>query len=300
MVEDTETRTKGSRKGKNTQVRVDNDATNENELEAIDNEADEDTDSDSDFDDGDKRYNFRTLAKLLEPGTYDKKHPKWSCSLDDALINALRGTIDTTGEYNVNYLVLDVIKEYLTFNQVWRKIENGLTNEATKTSHRLVLILQLNDIKMFHSDTRKLIQEIRSIQTESSLLGKPFTDDTLFSALQKCTIRHPVYKETVATIHQINFNTLATTLSIWQTAVESIPAQKIDPRQASARTAGNDDQNKWARETEAKADNSHASSRNTGRPRRIRCWICKGPEHGISQCDASVTIPKDSPLAKPK
>ncbi|SOV09374.1 uncharacterized protein UDID_18568 [Ustilago sp. UG-2017a] len=327
MVEDTETRTKGSRKGKNTQVRVDNDATNENEPEAINNETDEDTDSDSDFDDGDKRYNFRTLAKLLEPvpkltsrnyyswsahvksflrsvphamkhleGTYDKKHPKWSRSLDDALINALRGTIDTTGEYNVNYLVLDVIKEYLTFNQVWRKIENGLTNEATKTSHRLALISQLNDTKMFHLDARKLIQEIRSIQTESSLLGKPFADDTLFSALQKCTIRHPVYKETVATVHQIDFNTLATALSIRQTAVESVPAQKIDPRQASTRTTGNDDQNERAGETEAEADNSHASSRNAGRPRRIRCWICKRLGHGISQCDAlevwcSLTLP---------
>ena len=331
MVEDTETRTKGSRKGKNTQVRVDNNATSENEPEAINDEADGDTDSDSDFDDGDKRYNFRTLAKLLEPvpkltsrnyhswsahvksflrsvphamkhleGTYDKKHPKWSRSLDDALINALRGTIDTTGEHNVNYLVLDVIKEYLTFNQVWRKIENGLTNEATKTSHRLALISQLNDAKMFHSDARKLIQEIRSIQTESSLLGKPFADDTLFSALQKCTIRHPVYKETVATVHQIDFNALATTLSIRQTAVESVPAQRIDSRQASARTAGNDDQNERAGETEAEADNSHASSRNASKPRRIRCWICKRPGHGISQCDALVTIPKDSPLAEPK
>ncbi|KAJ1041486.1 hypothetical protein NDA10_002968 [Ustilago hordei] len=202
MVEDTETRTKGSRKGKNTQVWVDNDATNKNELEAIDNEANKDTNSDSDFDD-------------------------------------------------------DVIKEYLTFNQVWRKIENSLTNEATKMSHRLALISQLNDIKMFHLDARKLIQEIQSIQTESSLLGKPFANDTLFSALQKCTIWHPVYKETVATVHQINFNTLTTALSIQQTTVESIPAQKIDPRQASARTAGNDDQNKQARETEAKANNSH-------------------------------------------
>ncbi|KAJ1042205.1 hypothetical protein NDA10_000278 [Ustilago hordei] len=260
MVEDTETRTKGSRKGKNTQVRVDNNATSENEPEAINDEADGDTDSDSDFDDGDKRYNFRTLAKLLEPvpkltsrnyhswsahvksflrsvphamkhleGTYDKKHPKWSRSLDDALINALRGTIDTTGEHNINYLVLDVIKEYLTFNQVWRKIENGLTNEATKTSHRLALISQLNDAKMFHSDARKLIQEIRSIQTESSLLGKPFADDTLFSALQKCTIRHPVYKETVATVHQIDFNALATALSIRQTAVESVPRKGSTP-----------------------------------------------------------------------
>ncbi|KAJ1038690.1 hypothetical protein NDA10_003242 [Ustilago hordei] len=296
MVEDTEMRIKGSRKGKNTQVRVDNDAMNENELEAIDNEADEDTDSDSDFDNDDKRYNFHTLAKLLKPvpklmshsyyswsthvksflqsmphamkhleGTYNKKHPKWSCSLDDALINALCGTINTTREYNVNYLVLDVIKEYLTFNQVWRKIENGLMDEATKTSHRLVLISQLNDTKMFHSDARKLIQEIQSIQTESSLLGKPFTNDTLFSALQKCTIWHPVYKETVATVHQIDFNTLATTLSIQQTAVESIPMQKIDPRQASAQTAGNDDQSKWTGETKAKADNSHTSPKNAGR-----------------------------------
>ena len=139
-------------------------------------------------------------------------------------------------------------------------------NEATKTSHRLVLILQLNDIKMFHSDARKLIQEIQSIQTESSLLGKPFADDTLFSALQKCMIWHLVYKDTVATVHQINFNTLATTLSIRQTAIESVPTQRIDPRQASTRTAGNDDQNEQAGETEAKADNSHASSRNAGRP----------------------------------
>ncbi|UTT96576.1 hypothetical protein NDA17_006115 [Ustilago hordei] len=119
MVEDTETRTKGSRKGKNTQVWVDNDATNKNELEAIDNEANKDTNSDSDFDD-------------------------------------------------------DVIKEYLTFNQVWRKIENSLTNEATKI---------------------------------------------------------PLLR---ASLHK-----------------------RSTPRQASARTAGNDDQNKQARETEAKANNSH-------------------------------------------
>ncbi|SYW81521.1 uncharacterized protein UHO2_00045 [Ustilago hordei] len=242
MVEDTEMRTKGSRKGKNTQVRVDNDATNENEPEAINNEADEDTDSNSDFDDGNNwsahvKSFLRSMPHVMKhlEGTYDKKHPKWSCSLDDALINALHGIIDTTGEHNVNYLILDVIKEYLTFNQVWRKIKNGLTNEATKMSHRLVLILQLNDTKMFHLDARKLIQEIQSIQTESSLLGKPFANDTLFLALQKCTIWHPVYKETVATIHQIDFNTLATALSIWQTAVESADHAESDAGSASDR-----------------------------------------------------------------
>ncbi|KAJ1021952.1 hypothetical protein NDA18_005189 [Ustilago nuda] len=300
MVEDTETRTKGSRKGKNTQVQVDNNATNENELEAVNNEADEETNSDHDFDDGGKRYSFSTLVRLLEPvpkptslnyyswsthvksflhsvphamkhleGTYDKKHLKWSCSLDDALINTLHGTIDTTGEHNINYLVLDVIREYLTFNQVWRKIENGLTNEATKMSHRLALILQLNDIKMFHSDARKLIQEIQSIQPESSLLSKPFANDTLFSVLQKCMIQHLVYKEMVATIHQIDFNTFTTALSIQQTAVESFPTQKIDPQQASARTASNDNQYEWAGETETEADNSDASSNNTGKPRQL-------------------------------
>ncbi|KAJ1571493.1 uncharacterized protein UHO2_05212 [Ustilago hordei] len=276
MVEDTEMRVKGSRKGKNTQVRVDNNATNENEPEAIDNEADKDTNSDSDFDDGDNwsthmKSFLQSMPHVMKhlKGAYDKKHPKWSCSLNDALINTLHGTIDTTGEYNVNYLVLDVIKEYLTFNQVWRKIENSLTNEATKMSHRLVLISQLNDIKMFYSDARKLIQEIQSIQTESSLLGKPFADDTLFSVLQKCMIWHPVYKETVTTIHQIDFNTLATALSIRQTAVESVPMQKIDPHQASAQTASNDDQSEWTGETEAEADNSPTSLKNTGRSCQI-------------------------------
>ena len=38
------------------------------------------------------------------------------------------------GEYNVNYLLLDIIREYLTFNQVWKKIENGLGSEATRNS----------------------------------------------------------------------------------------------------------------------------------------------------------------------
>ena len=301
MVEDTKTqvststKTKGGRKGKTTQVQANNDATNKNEPEAINNKADEGADSNSNFNDGDKQYNFHTLAKLLEPvpkltshsyyswsthvksflqsvphamkhlkGTYDKKHPKWSHSLNDALINALQGTIDTTGEHNVNYLVLDVIKEYPTFHQVWRKIENGLMNKATKISHRLALILQLGDIKMFHSDARKLIQEIRTIQTESSLLGKLFANDTLFLALQKCTIQHPVYKEMVTTVHQIDFNTLATALSIHQTAIESIPVQKINLRQASTQTISNNEQDDQAEESET--GNSNANLKSTSRP----------------------------------
>ncbi|UTT96316.1 hypothetical protein NDA17_005636 [Ustilago hordei] len=162
---------KGGRKGKVPQPRVpDNDATNKTEIEATD----EETDSDSDQNSGSKRYNFRTLVKLLEPvpklmsqsyyswnvhiksflqsvphamkhleGTYDKNHPKWNCVFDDALTNAVHGTINTTGEYNINYLILDIIREYHTFHQIWKKIENGLTNEAIITSHRITLIAQL-------------------------------------------------------------------------------------------------------------------------------------------------------------
>ena len=51
--------------------------------------------------------------------------------------NALHSTINTTGEYNINYLLLDIISEYLTFHQVWKKIENGLTNKATMMSQGL-------------------------------------------------------------------------------------------------------------------------------------------------------------------
>ncbi|SYW73943.1 uncharacterized protein UHO2_00808 [Ustilago hordei] len=179
--------------------------------------------------------------KHLE-GTYDKKHPKWKQSFDDALMNAVCGTIDTTGEYNVNYLILDIIREHHMFSQVWKKIENGLTNEATATSCWIALITQLGKLRMFNSDARKLIQEIRTIQTESSLLGKPFANDTLFSNLQKCTIHHPMYKEMVTTISQLTFSALTTALTIQQSAIENYPAQKVDPCQASARVASSNDQ----------------------------------------------------------
>ncbi|CCF50253.1 hypothetical protein NDA11_000327 [Ustilago hordei] len=100
---------------------------------------------------------------------------------------------------------------------------------------------------MFNSDTQKLIQEIRSIQTESSLLGKLFANDTLFSNLQKCTIHHPMYKETIATISQLNFNALATALIVCQSAIKSNPAYKVDPCQAGARITGSDDQDESAK-----------------------------------------------------
>ncbi|KAJ1044256.1 hypothetical protein NDA10_006062 [Ustilago hordei] len=276
-----------------------------------------------------KRYNFRTLVKLLEPvpkltsqsyyswnvhiksflqsvphamkhleGTYDKNHPKWNCVFDDALTNAVHGTIDTTGEHNINYLILDIIREYHTFHQIWKKIENGLTNEAIITSCRIALIAQLGKLRMYNSNVWKLIQEIRTIQTESSLLGKPFADDTLFLTLQKCTICHPVYKEMVATISQLTFNALTTTLTIQQSAVENYPAQKIDPHQASARVAGSNNQEEPAVKDEKDEDNANAKV--SVRPRKLQCWVCKQLGHRIGQCDAMVTILENSPLAKTK
>ncbi|SOV03335.1 uncharacterized protein UDID_18637 [Ustilago sp. UG-2017a] len=203
---------------------------------------------------------------------HNKKHPKWSHSFDDALTNVLLGTIDTTGEYNINYLILDIIREYHTFHQVWEKIQNRLTNESTAISYQLALIAQLGDIKMFNSDASKLIQEIKLIRTQSGLLGKPFAENTLFSALQKCMICHPVYKETVAIIHQISFNALAIALSNCQSTMENTPAQKVDPRQANARAAGSNDKEEPTSENKS---NYGTNTKTGSRPRRIRCWVCK-------------------------
>ena len=154
---------KGGRKGKIMQPQaVYNEATNKSDTEVIDDDAEEETDSDLDHDNNGKQYNFHTLAKLLEPvpkltshnyyswsahiksflrcvpyamkhldGVCNKKHLKWNRMFDDALMNALRSTINTTGEFNINYLILDIIREHHTFPDVWKKIENGLTNEAT-------------------------------------------------------------------------------------------------------------------------------------------------------------------------
>ncbi|SYW81878.1 uncharacterized protein UHO2_00382 [Ustilago hordei] len=166
---------------------------------------------------------------------------------------------------------------------------------------------------MFNSDARKLIQDINIIQTESSLLGKPFADDTLFPALQKCMICHPVYKETVETIHQLSFNALATTLTTWQLALKNIPAQKINPQQASTRVTGNKDKSESTEE--ADGSNSNTNARVASRPWKIRCWEIwcsltpslkrlsglKEPSHWILDSGASyLMINNCSMLIQPK
>ncbi|KAJ1018419.1 hypothetical protein NDA18_006573 [Ustilago nuda] len=309
-----------TRKGKTTQqVQIDEEATNGNKTEYFDNE----DEGESEPDDDDDRYDYRTLAKILEmvpkltsrnyyswstlikanlrvvphatrhlEGMYDKDHPKWNRTFDNALVGVLQSTLDTEGEYNVLYLLLDISKNHLTCHQAWKKIEKSLTSEAARTSQRIALLAELNEAKMFHADAHKLIQEIRVMQTETSLLGAPFSNDTLYAALQRCTIRHPIYKETVATVHQVSFDTLAMALTTHQSSMENVPGQKVDPRQASARVAGSN------KEQTDGTESDMGSARTTTRPKRIHCWVCKRYGHGASRCDASVTIPEDSPLAQ--
>ena len=146
---------------------------------------------------------------------------------------------------------------------------------------------------MFNANAQNLIQEIRAMQMETSLLAAPFGDDAIYAALQRCTIWHPVYKETVATIHQVSFDALTTALMMCQSAIKSIPAQKVDPQQASTQAAGSNEQDSDANED---AESSKAKTR----PRRIHCWVCKCYGHGARKCNATVTIPKNSPLTQTK
>ncbi|SPC67766.1 uncharacterized protein UHOD_12056 [Ustilago sp. UG-2017b] len=277
----------------------------------------------SDSDDDDDRYDYRTLAKILETvpklmsrnyyswstlikanlrvvphatrhleGKYDRSHLKWNRTFDNALVGFLRSTLNTKGEYNVLYLLLDISKNHLTFHQAWKKIERSLTSEAARTSRQIALLAQLNEAKMFHADAHKLIQEIRVMQTETSLLRAPFSDDTLYAVLQRCMIQHPFYKETVATVHQVSFDALATALTTFQYAMESVPGQKVDPHQASARTAGSNEEQAYDTESDT------GSAKTAVKPKRIHCWVCKSHGHSARQCDASVIIPENSPLAK--
>ncbi|UTT89061.1 hypothetical protein NDA17_002323 [Ustilago hordei] len=82
-----------------------------------------------------------------------------------------------------------------------------------------------------------------------------------------------MYKETVATISQLSFSALTTTLSIQQLAIENNPTSRVDPRQASARVAGSDDQNETPRDDEKdEKDANSTSAKVATRPRR-----CHGP-----------------------
>ncbi|KAJ1593919.1 hypothetical protein NDA11_007424 [Ustilago hordei] len=69
-----------------------------------------------------------------------------------------------------------------------------------------------------------------------------------------------MYKETVATISQLSFSALATTLSIQQSAIENNPTSRVDPRQASARVAGSDDQNETPRDDEKDEKDADSTS----------------------------------------
>ena len=153
---------KRTRKGKTPQrVQIDEEVTDGNETEYFDNEDEGGSESDDDSD----RYDYRTLAKILETvpkltsrnyyswstlikanlrvvphairhleGTYDRNHPKWNRTFDNALVGVLRSTLDTEGEYNVLYLLLDISKNHLTCHQAWKKIERSLTSEVARTS----------------------------------------------------------------------------------------------------------------------------------------------------------------------
>ncbi|UTT87813.1 hypothetical protein NDA17_002374 [Ustilago hordei] len=225
-------------------------------------------------------------------GKYDRSHPKWDRTFDNALVGVLRSTLDTKGEHNILYLLLNISKNHLTFHQAWKKIEKSLTSEAARTSQRIALLAQLNEAKMFHADAHKLIQEIRAMQTETSLLGAPFSDDVLYAMLQRCMIQHPIYKETVATVHQVSFDALATALTTCQSAMENVPSQKVDPCQASARTASTNEEQAY------NAESDTGNARTAVKPKRIHCWVCKHHGHSARQCDASITIPENSPFTK--
>ncbi|SYW86759.1 uncharacterized protein UHO2_05383 [Ustilago hordei] len=185
---------KRTRKGKTPQrVQIDKEVTDSNETEYFDNE----DEGGSESDDDDDRYDYRTLAKILETV------PKLT-------------TLDTKGEYNVLYLLLDISKNHLTCHQAWKKIERSLTSEAARTSRRIALLAELNETKMFHADAQ--VHDLTPGLQGDGHHGSP----------------------------------------------ESVPGQKVDPRQASARMAGGN-------EEQAEDTESDTGSTKT-KPKRIRCW----------------------------
>ncbi|SYW76540.1 uncharacterized protein UHO2_04781 [Ustilago hordei] len=157
---------KRTRKGKTPQrVQIDEEVTDGNETEYFDNE----DEGGSESDDDDDRYDYHTLAKILETV------PKLT-TFDNALVGVLRSTLDTEGEYNVLYLLLDISKNHLTCHQAWKKIEKSLTSEAARTSRWIALLAELNETKMFHADAHKLIKEILAARhTSGGIQDQPYS-----------------------------------------------------------------------------------------------------------------------------
>ena len=79
-----------------------------------------------------------------------------------------------------------------------------------------------------------------------------------------------MYKETIATMSQLSFSTLATALSIQQSVIKNNPALRVDPQQASARAASSNDQDKPpGKDEKDEKDTDSTSNKVATRPRRL-------------------------------
>ena len=76
-----------------------------------------------------------------------------------------------------------------------------------------------------------------------------------------------MYKETIATVSQLSFSALTTTLSIWQSAIENNPTLRVDPQQASARVASSNDQDEpLGKDEKDEKDTNSTSTKVATRP----------------------------------
>ncbi len=179
-------------------------------------------------------YGLKHVQRKIHPGS-----ELWDETYDVWIRQAIASTCDRVGENNVDSTLMLIESEPKSAADFVDALVDEFANESLQASRKSNLIHRVGSIRLYNNDARKLVADIQAIQAEATALFAPFSDDTLYAALERETNRHPIYKDAFAGdiggMAGLRFQALADRLLCRQSSLEATAERPASARVAEAR-----------------------------------------------------------------